>query len=642
MRFTWQDIWGVAKRWWWLVIIGVVLSGGPSYYLAKQKQPTYAARTRLMVGSGILSVDPNAQDFGLSLTLAQMYAEMVRMRPITQGVVNRLHLDMGWWELAGRIQPRVIPSAQVLEITVIDHNPEFAALAANAVADELVRQGPSSTGTINREFINQELAAIQAKIATAQAQMDELSDSLLSLTSAAELEEARARLNELEQLRLSYHSTYVELAGLLNVQSPNSLTVVEPASPSYYPISPNPKKEAILATMAGLALSIAAIFVLEFIDDTLRVQDSGTQSVLGLPLLGIMARITGDRCDPHSPAAEMIRQLRTKVLLSSSSGRLKSLVVTSPTPGDGKTILTANLGVTMAGGGTRVVLIDADLRAPAMHEWLDQPNLAGLTELLNTDQAQWEQLLPKLLHDTDVPGLSFISAGRPPLDPSILLISPRMSDLLALLHQQFDFVLFDSPPVLAGPDSTILATLTEGALLVVSPGKTSRKAAGRARDKLMARPDANLIGVALNRMSLRSKTYQYTSYNGDIAPPRTYPARLPRRLGRVISSLPLIGRPADPDLISLSQAASVLGVKRDTVKRWCREGRLPAVRKGLRLWVKQDELQSTLLDRLIASSSMDLPLADEIQGNGGKSKAHLARQSSAPAHERDKALAEQT
>jgi succinoglycan biosynthesis transport protein ExoP len=624
MYFDWQDAWRIIKRWWWLFVIGAVLSGGPSYYLSKHKPAVYSARTRLMVGSSVLSADPNAQDLGLSLTLAQIYAEMVHMRPITQGVVNRLGVDLPWWELSARIQSRVIPSAQVLDITVTDSNPDFAATAANAVAEELVAQSSASLQGVDRGFIKQEVEGIQAKIAEAQAQIDEINDSLLNLTSAAELEEARSRLNELEQLRLAYHSTFVELVGLLNSQSPNSLTVIEPASPSYYPITPSAKKETLLAVMAGLALCTAAVFVLEFVDDTLRVQDTGAHAVLGLPLLGAVARMPNGRCDQWSPAAEMIRQLRTKVLLSSPDGRLKSLVVTSPMPKAGKTVLTANLGVAMAGGGARVVLIDADLRVPTMHEWLDQPNLAGLTELLSTDQAQWDQLLPQLLRDTNVPGLSFISAGRPPLDPAVLLISPRMSALLELLSQQFDFVLFDSSPALVAPDALILSTLAQGTLLVVSPGKTSRRAANRAKNKLLSRQDINLIGIALNRMPVMRQVYK-SIYRDDAVAPQGSLLRLLNKLTGKLAYLPLIGRPKEIDLISLSQAASMLGVRHSTVKRWKREGRLPVVRKGLRWWVKQDEMQNALLDRLLEVGAEELS-ALEIQKTGDSSKNHTIRE----------------
>ncbi len=608
MNFSWQDIWRLVKRWWWLAIIGVGLAGSTSYYFASKKDNLYAARTRLMVGSSILSTNPNSRDFSLSITLAQAYAEMARQRPVTQGVVERLQLPMGWWDLVGMVQTRVIPSAQLLEITVIHTNADFAALAANAVAEELIRQSPaSSQDGIDRDFVRLELAGMQAKIESIQMQLTELQNNMVSLTSATELEGARTQLAELEQLRLTFSTSYVELASVLNTQSPNTLTIVDPASPIWNPIAPNPKKEAMMAAVAGLALAVAAVLVLEFADDTLRIQDDGAESLMGLPILGRVARMSNGRCEPHSPAAEMIRQLRTKVMLASPSGRLKSLVVTSPMPRDGKTVVAANLGVAMAAGGARVVFVDADLRAPALHEWLDRPNVAGLTEVLSTDAVQWDQLLPQLLCDTHVPGLSLLPAGRPTLDPSVLLISPRMSELLERLSQQFDFVLFDSPPVMAAPDATILATLAEGTLFVTCPVRTSRKITNRSKDKLLSRKDTHLIGFALNRMPLRRQSYKYT-YRKEIVPQRKLPTLLPRKLSQTLSSLPVIGRPADPDLISLAQAASILGVHRNTVKRWCKEDRLPAVRKNLRWWVRQSGLQSTLLNGL--SEEVSLPALD--------------------------------
>jgi excisionase family DNA binding protein len=195
------------------------------------------------------------------------------------------------------------------------------------------------------------------------------------------------------------------------------------------------------------------------------------------------------------------------------------------------------------------------------------------------------------------------------LDPSILLASPNMVALLESLSDKFDFVLFDSPPVLSAPDATILAMLAQGTLLVVNPGRASRRAIRRSRDKLQSRKDANIVGIALNRTSLSRYAYSYTRQE-EMIPQPGYQTRLPHRLGNIISSLPVIGRPKDPDLVSLSQAAIMLGVRRDTVKRWRKEGRLPAVRKGLRWWVKQEELRSTLMDSLVTERLSDLPVID--------------------------------
>lgn len=371
----------------------------------------------------------------------------------------------------------------------------------------------------------------------------------------------------------------------------------------------------MMAAVAGLALAIGAILVLEFVDDTLRLEDVGAESLLGLPILGTVARMPNARCEPRSPAAEMIRQLRTKVLLSSPRGRLESLVVTSPMPKDGKTVVAANLAVALAAGGARVVLVDADLRAPSLHEWFDLPNVVGLTDLLSTDRARCEQLLPQVLHDTSVPGLAFISAGRPPLDPSILLASPRMPELLVLLSRQFEFVLFDSPPVSVAPDATILATLAEGTLLVVSPGKSSRKATGRARDRLASQEDTRLIGVALNRVPLRRYAYSYAQLVEEAGPQQGRWALLWYKLksSRILSALPVIGKPPAPDLLPLSRAASMLGVHNKTARRWCEEGRLPGFKHQLRWWVQRDGVESMVLGRSAMKTHVGSQALDVIQ-----------------------------
>jgi excisionase family DNA binding protein len=199
-----------------------------------------------------------------------------------------------------------------------------------------------------------------------------------------------------------------------------------------------------------------------------------------------------------------------------------------------------------------------------------------------------------LLHETQVPGLSLLPAGRQPLDASILLASPNMDAILELLTREFDLVLIDSPPLLVAPDATLLAMRVPATVMVVSPDKTSRRAARQARDSLKSREDTHVIGVALNGTTPGRYAQPYY-YRRNTVPQSGYLGRLLKRLTEMVSSLPVIGRPSDPDLISVSEAAMILGMRHDTVKRWCKQGRLPAVKQGLNWWVKQDELQDNLL-----------------------------------------------
>ena len=603
MSFTWQDIRRLAKRWWWLVFLSVAVAAISSYWATRSVTPLYYTNATLMIGRVMQDPDPNQSDLSLGQQLAVTYAQMARRRPVLEAAIENLGLDMYWGALASRVNASIVPRTQLLEVGVVDSSPPRAKALADAIAQQLILLSPSTpTGLTQEEeaFTRHQLDDLKTKIEAAAEEERQLREELDAAVSARHIQELQGQVQVLELKVSGWQNTYSQLLTSLQGGEVNVLTMMDEASVPTWPISPNVKMNVMLAAAIGLALAVGAILLIEFADDTLRIDDPSTESVLGMPILGTVPRIPGGHCEPRSPEAELIRQLRTQVLLASANGRMRSLVVTSSQPADGKTVITANLGVAMAGGGSKVVLVDADLRSPALHEWFDQPNLAGLTDVLQTDAEQAEQLLPQLLRDTNVPGLSLLSAGHLPLDPSILLASPHMSTLLERLLEQFDLVIFDSPPLLAAPDATVLSIVSQATLLVVSPDRSSRRVLRRTRDALQAREDINVIGVALNRTSLGRYAYPYTYLEPAM---RQGPAGLLGRLTAALTTLPMIGRPADPDLISPSEAAAILGVRRRTVERWCSEGRLPAIKHGFRWWIRREELQSTVLEHLMAGGN---------------------------------------
>ena len=595
MSFTWHDIWRLVKRWWWLVILSVTVAATSSYRASQSVTPLYSTKATLMIGRVMQDPNPSQADFATGQQLAMTYAQMVRRQPVLQGAIDNLGLQMNWGALAGRVNAWNVPRTQLLEISVVDSNPQRAAALADAIAEQLILLSPATPSGIseaNQAFSRQQLDDLRDKIEDAEKEVVRLTEELDAAVSALQIQDFQGQIRLVETKISGWQSTYSQLLTSLQGGEINVLTIVDDASLPRNPISPNVTMNVLLAVAIGLALAVGAVLLIEFVDDTLRIDDPNTESVMGLPLLGSVPRIAGGRCDPRSSEMEMIRQLRTKILLSSPSGRLKSLLVTSPQPQDGKTVVSSNLGVAMAGGGTRAVLVDADLRSPVLHEWFDQPNLAGLVDLLEADATHWQQLLPQLLRDTHVPGLKLLSAGHMPLDPSILLASPNMAALLELLSEQFDTVILDSPPMLAAADATILAMLAEGTLLVASPERTGRRALRHAGESLRSRENVQLVGIALNRTSLGRYAYPYYR-PGAVEKPSLF-----RRI-------PMIGRPKDPDLISVAEASGMLGVREDTVKRWCQEGRLPAVKKGFRWWVRQDELLDARLDQLMTTNDLE-------------------------------------
>ena len=196
---------------------------------------------------------------------------------------------------------------------------------------------------------------------------------------------------------------------------------------------------------------------------------------------------------PRSPAAEAYRTLRANLSLSSPDHPLRTLVVTSAAPGEGKSIALANLAVVMAQGGQRVILVDADLRHPSLHELFGTPNEHGLVTLLDEQDAL---TAPPLSPVAEVERLQLLTSGPLPLDPAARLGSARMDKVIAALQKQADVVLFDAPPVLAATDAAILGTKVDGVLLVVQAKHTSRDRVQQAKERL-EKARVRVVGVAL-------------------------------------------------------------------------------------------------------------------------------------------------
>jgi non-specific protein-tyrosine kinase len=194
--------------------------------------------------------------------------------------------------------------------------------------------------------------------------------------------------------------------------------------------------------------------------------------------------------DPRSPISEAYRTLRTNLSFSSLDDPIRTLVVTSAAPDEGKSTTVANLAVTMAQGGKRTILVDCDLRRPTLHDLFNLPAEPGLTNLLLEDGDQ------QLLLETEVEGLQLLTSGPLPPNPADLLGSVKIDQIIADLVSKTDIVLFDAPPVIAVTDATVLGSKVDGVLLVISAGKTRREHAARAKE-LLERANVRIIGAAL-------------------------------------------------------------------------------------------------------------------------------------------------
>jgi capsular exopolysaccharide synthesis family protein len=214
--------------------------------------------------------------------------------------------------------------------------------------------------------------------------------------------------------------------------------------------------------------------------------------------------------NPRSPAAEAYRTLRTNLYFSSLDQALETLVVTSAAPGDGKSTTLGNLAVTMAQSEKRTILVDADLRRPALHKLFDVSNSQGLTTMAVEDSA----LAEPPLSPTGVENLWLLPSGPLPPNPAEILGSRRMEDIIAALKARADLILFDAPPVIAVTDAAVLGTKTDAVLLIVRAGKTRREHALRARE-LLEKAKVRLVGAVLNNAPLDRAMGGYYAADGD-------------------------------------------------------------------------------------------------------------------------------
>lgn len=212
---------------------------------------------------------------------------------------------------------------------------------------------------------------------------------------------------------------------------------------------------------------------------------------------------------PRSAAAEAYRTLRTNIQFASPDSPVHSMLATSTSPEDGKSTTIANLAITFAASGSPTILVDADLRRPHLHKLLGLPNEAGLTSLVAEMAKRKEGEMPELpLQETKVPNLRVLTSGPTPPNPAEILASQRMAEILQMLKGNAEYVLIDTPPIIAVTDAAVLAPRVDGVLLIVNAGKTRRDLAVKARD-MLKQVNANLLGVVLNNAKVDKSAYEY-------------------------------------------------------------------------------------------------------------------------------------
>jgi succinoglycan biosynthesis transport protein ExoP len=292
----------------------------------------------------------------------------------------------------------------------------------------------------------------------------------------------------------------------------SNIRIIDAAEVPRAPATPNTRNNLLLALLGGATLAVALAFFFEYVDSRIKSPEE-IREHLGLPFLGMVpALFDKDIKNPlinngvPSHFSESFRTVRTNLVFSSADEGTRSVIITSTAPSEGKTVVATNLAVALAQAGQRVLLVDADMRKPRVHIVFDKPQEPGLSNVL-VGKVQ----MSEAVHFTAVPGLWVMPAGLEPPNPAELLGSKRFKEFMSGLPQHFDWVMIDTPPVMAVTDASVAAHLASGVLFVVGAEMTSRHAGQRALEQL-DHARAKFLGAVLNRVDLQHNSYYYSHY----------------------------------------------------------------------------------------------------------------------------------
>ncbi|RMD95603.1 MAG: polysaccharide biosynthesis tyrosine autokinase [Calditrichaeota bacterium] len=381
----------------------------------------------------------------------------------------------------------------------------------------------------NIEALKPKVTSLKKIVDDYEAQLETLPDKSLKL---ARLERS-ARVDEkiFIMMKEKYEESRINEVGQLG-----DVRIIDPAKPPSEPIKPKKKLNMILGMLVGIGLGIGVTFLLEAMDNSVRTIEDLEK--LGLPVLGSIPVIKEEDAmkrikvlpqsaqngnvdpvhirrmaarlithfAPKSPISEAYRTFRTNIQYTQVDKPIKSLLVTSPGPGEGKSTSVANLAITMAQMGSRVILVDADLRRPVLHSVFDTDRRIGLTNVLVGRVS-----LDDAVKETEINNLYLLPSGTLPPNPSELLGSTAMKQLLDELKQRFDMVLFDSPPIIAVTDAAVLSSKLDAVIVVVKSAQTDREAAFRAT-ALLKNVKTHVLGALLNGVRIESMYGSYYYY----------------------------------------------------------------------------------------------------------------------------------
>jgi capsular exopolysaccharide synthesis family protein len=320
--------------------------------------------------------------------------------------------------------------------------------------------------------------------------------------------ESKSKLADMNELHKLLQAKIMETRVDLDIPKNSMVTIIDQAQPAKTPARPNKTLNIILGIVIGLMVGVGLAFFIEYLDTSVKTIDD-VERALQAPVLGVIPQNVGHLIDEgaESQHAEAYRVLRTNLLFSRKDDRLNSIVVVSAGAGEGKSTTVVNLATVFAQSGQRVLLVDSDLRRPTLHKVLKVGNSLGLTNYLLK-----QNTLEEVIQRTSVPTLDLLASGKLPSSSMNILGSASMKDLVAELKQRYDFVFFDSPPIMGVSDAAILASEIDMVVQVIQYRRYPQPMNIRAK-QMIEKVGGTLIGIVLNNINM-SQDESYYYYSG--------------------------------------------------------------------------------------------------------------------------------
>ncbi len=403
-------------------------------------------------------------------------------------------------------------STNVFQIAVTDKNPLLARDIAQAYADEYILDRQLSS----IKQISDARKEVWNRITELESQIQDIADQVKQYAKDSIPPELEAEASQAVNLWATLYEKYMSLR-IAEALEQRGLEVIEVAEAGAK-VSPRTLRNVFLALFTGLLLGLGLAFLIDYLDVTLKSREE-VERYYDATIIGEIARAetagSGSGEDKHEifyfsdkdgSAAEGFRNLRTNLQFLNLDGETRLIMMTSASPGEGKTSVAVNLGAALSEMGKRVLVVEADLRKPVLGKFLKDRPGKGITDVI-VGSATVEEAISSVGNEN----LEVIAAGVIPPNPAELVSSQVMQDLLGQLRGRYDFVLVDAPPVLAASDAIAMAPMMDGVILVASHGIANREEARRTVE-LLSKVETRVLGVVINNVSPGGRYGYHYSY----------------------------------------------------------------------------------------------------------------------------------